>query len=126
MTQRRRQPVRRLREGGRRLWQWLSDVVTRATIAASLGLGGPAWIYGLRDGRAGNAEGARADGVIGDVLRMAKAGWDEAKLPIVVFLVLGIALAAQRHRRGHDDAKDEIKGKAIAIVLAIFAFPLAY
>ena len=93
--------------------------------AAHVVLMGPAWIYGLRDGRAGGGD-ARSKGVLGDILDMAKAGWDEAKLPIVVFLMLGIALAAQRHRRGHDDAKDEIKGKAVAIVLALFAFPIAY
>jgi hypothetical protein len=96
-----------------------------ATLVAAAGVG-PAWIYGLRDGRGGNGGGGQPDGVLADILAMAKAGWDEAKLPIVVFLMLGIALAAQRHRRGHDDAKDEIKGKAIAIVLALFAFPIAY
>jgi hypothetical protein len=91
-----------------------------------LALNGPAWIYGLRDGKAGGNGAPAPRGVVGDILDMAKAGWDEAKLPIVVFLMLGIALAAQKHKRGHDDAKDEIKGKAIAIVLAIFAFPIAY
>ena len=94
--------------------------------AVGLALNGPAWIYGLRDGKAGGDSSPDSRGVIGDILDMAKAGWDEAKLPIVVFLMLGIALAAQKHKRGHDDAKDEIKGKAIAIVLAIFAFPIAY
>jgi hypothetical protein len=109
------------------------QLVDRAVSAAStpagvvwLALNGPAWIYGLRDGKAGGDASPASRGVISDILDMAKAGWDEAKLPIVVFLMLGIALAAQKHKRGHDDAKDEIKGKAIAIVLAIFAFPIAY
>jgi hypothetical protein len=118
-----------MRKFGMRLLRWIDRLAMAAAsmaIGVALVVNGPAWIYGLRDGAGGNASRPETRGVVGDILDMAKAGWDEAKLPIVVFLMLGIALASQRHRRGHDDAKDEIKGKAIAIVLAIFAFPIAY
>ena len=111
---------------GFRLVDRATTVAPRLAAVLWLALNGPSWIYGLRDGKAGGDSAPDSDGVVGDILDMAKAGWDEAKLPIVVFLMLGIALAAQKHKRGHDDAKDEIKGKAIAIVLAIFAFPIAY
>jgi hypothetical protein len=104
----------------------LATATPYAMVGLWLVLNGPAWIYGLRDGTAAEGGTPQAKGVVGDILDMAKAGWDEVKLPIVVLLMLGIALASQRHRRGHDDAKDEIKGKALAIVLAIFAFPIAY
>jgi hypothetical protein len=118
--------VSKSRRRTRRLWRRATELLTHAAVALGLLATGPAWIYGLRDGEGGDGAGGQPDGVLADILAMAKAGWDEAKLPIVVFLMLGIALSAQRHRRGHDDAKDEIKGKAIAIVLALFAFPIAY
>lgn len=118
--------MNRLRRRITRLGCRAAALMRAAVIAVWLVAAGPAWIYGLRDGKSGGAVGSQPDGPLADVLAMAKAGWDEAKLPIVVFLMLGIALAAQRHRHGHDDAKDEIKGKVIAIVLALFAFPIAY
>ena len=107
----------------RRLLQQLAAVVALMTW---LFVVGPAWIYGLRDGNATNDDGAQARGPVGDVLDMVKAGWEEVRFPLVLFLVGSIALAAHRFRRGHDDAREEIKGKVMAIPLVIFMIPIAY
>lgn len=105
---------------------WLAQRAALIAVLVSAVLGGPAWIYGLRDGDSGNADGATVRGPIAQVLDMAKEGWDEIKFPLVLFLVAGAVLSAHRMRRGHDDARDEIKGRIIAIPLVIFMIPLAY
>ena len=105
---------------------WIVHPAGLVALLVSAALGGPAWIYGLRDGNSGNADGATVRGPIAQVLDMAKEGWEEIKFPLVLFLVAGIVLSAHRMRRGHDDARDEIKGRIIAIPLVIFMIPLAY